>query len=129
MAQKPFGRRVCFELRPPRPSEEPRAASPSADVALAQPPIDRASLALGKAAPTRDDDELRKWREARRGRYEVPWRQVLLMASLCFGVAALVLPDPVNENLDWLLYGLMVASFLAGIRRRRRQARHSATAS
>ena len=116
MSQKPFGRRVSFELRPPRPSEEPRAASLPAGVALAQPSIDRAS-ALGATASARDD-ELRDWREARRRRYQVPWRQVFLTASLCFGVAALVLPDAVSDDLDWLLYGLMAASFLAGIRRR-----------
>lgn len=117
MTQKPFGRRVSFELRPPRPGEEPRAASLPAGVALAQPSIDRAPLALGAAASARDD-ELRDRREARRRRYQVPWRQVFLIASLCFGIAAFVLPDAVSDDLNWLLYGLMAASFLAGIRRR-----------
>jgi len=40
------------------------------------------------------------------------------MASLCFGIASLVLPDSVNENLDWLLYGLMTASLYSGLSRR-----------
>jgi hypothetical protein len=118
VTQKPFGRRVSLELRPSLPREEPRASSPRVGVALAQPPVDRASLALGEIAPSHDD-ELREWREARKRRYQIPWRQVLLMASLCFSVAAFVLPDTVSDDLDWLLYGLMAASFIAGIRRRR----------
>jgi hypothetical protein len=45
-----------------------------------------------------------------------------LMATLCFGVASLVLPDSVNDNVDWLLYALAAASFYAAIRKRHRQA-------
>jgi hypothetical protein len=40
------------------------------------------------------------------------------MASLCFGIASFVLPDSVNENLDWLLYGLMAVTLYAGLIRR-----------
>jgi hypothetical protein len=66
-----------------------------------------------------NDDELRAWKRARRQSYQIPWRQLSLMASLCFGVAAFVLPASVSDSLDWLLYGLMIVSFVAGIRRRR----------
>jgi len=38
-----------------------------------------------------------------------------LMASLCFGIASLVLPDSVNDILDWTLYGLTAASLYAGL--------------
>jgi hypothetical protein len=44
------------------------------------------------------------------------------MASLCFGVATFVLPDSVNSAVDYLLYGLMAASFAAGVVRRRKAA-------
>lgn len=41
------------------------------------------------------------------------------MATLCFGIASLVLPDSVNDNVQWLLYALMAASLYAGFRNRR----------
>ena len=68
------------------------------------------------------DNDLREWRLVRNRTSRIPWWQVLLMASLCFGVAAFVLPDSASDRLHWLLYGLMTASFMAGIRQRRREA-------
>jgi hypothetical protein len=119
MTEKPFGRRVNFELRPSHPSAVPRAYVSRAAQVIDAPSINQTSLALGETGST-SDDELRDWKRARRQSYQVPWRQLSLMASLCFGVAAFVLPDTVSDELDWLLYGLMVAGFVAGIRRRRR---------
>jgi len=66
------------------------------------------------------DDELREWKLLRAGGFQIPWRQLSLMASLCFGIASLVLPDSVNENVQWLLYALTAASLIAGFARRRR---------
>jgi hypothetical protein len=43
---------------------------------------------------------------------------VALMASLCFGIASFVLPDTVNDDLDWLLYGLMAISAYVGFSKR-----------
>jgi hypothetical protein len=40
------------------------------------------------------------------------------MASLCFGIAAFVLPETISSGLDWLLYGMMAAGFYAGLRAR-----------
>src|SRR5665213_3369883 len=31
------------------------------------------------------DDELRQWKLARRRNFEIPWRPLSLMATLCFG--------------------------------------------
>lgn len=64
------------------------------------------------------DDELREWRRGRKG-FRIPWRPLSLMASLCFGIASFVLPDSVNDAVQWLLYVLMAASFIAGITARR----------
>jgi len=64
------------------------------------------------------DEELRQWKRARRQAYKIPWRQLTLMASLCFGIAAFVLPDTISSTLDWLLYGMMAVGFYAGLRRR-----------
>lgn len=66
-----------------------------------------------------DDPELEAWKRGRNGGWQMPWRQLSLMASLCFGIASFVLPDDVNGTVNWLLYGLMATSFIAGIRKKR----------
>jgi hypothetical protein len=66
------------------------------------------------------DDELRQWKLARRQNFEIPWRPLSLMATLCFGIASFALPDSVNDNVQWLLYALAAASLYAGFRKRRR---------
>lgn len=116
--QRVFGRRTAAPPAPSRGRENVRAASPSPRP-HAEPAVERAQPAPRTAATAQLEDELREWKQARRQAYRLPWRQLALMASLCFGIAALALPDTVNENLDWLLYGLMAASFYAGLRRRR----------
>jgi hypothetical protein len=63
------------------------------------------------------DEELRLWKKSRK-RFTIPWRQVSLMASLCFGVASIVLPASVNHNVDYLLYALMGMSLYVGISKR-----------
>ena len=66
------------------------------------------------------DDDLREWKLARRRNFEIPWRPLSLMATLCFGIASFALPDSVNDNVQWLLYALAAASLYAGFRKRRR---------
>jgi hypothetical protein len=44
------------------------------------------------------DEELQQWKLARRRNFEIPWRPLSLMATLCFGIASFVLPDSVNDN-------------------------------
>ena len=82
-------------------------------------PLDNRSLELLKhitAPPI--DAEFQEWKKARKRHSGLPWRQLSLMASVCFGVASLVLPDSVSDTLDWVLYGLMAASAYAGLSRR-----------
>jgi hypothetical protein len=64
------------------------------------------------------DDELREWKRARKPNFHALWRPLLLMATLSFGIASLVLPDSVNDAVDWLLYALTAASFYSWIRSR-----------
>ncbi len=69
------------------------------------------------------DDDLRQWKLARKQNFQIPWRSLSLMATLCFGVASFVLPDSVNDDLRWLLYALMAASLYVGFFRHRRRAK------
>ncbi|MBU6456550.1 MAG: hypothetical protein KGK16_16720 [Bradyrhizobium sp.] len=70
------------------------------------------------------DEELRQWKLARRRNFEIPWRPLSLMATLCFGIASLVLPDSVNDSVQWLLYALAAASLYAGFRKRRQHTKN-----
>lgn len=78
---------------------------------------DLAEVPLG--APARDDrpvsveEELRQWKTVR-----IPWRPLLLMASLSFGMAAFVLPASTSDPVQWTLGVFSAASFLGGLTRR-----------
>jgi hypothetical protein len=96
-----FGRRVspqAFQApsrRAPVPAPQPVAAEVAAPALV---PSDQPSL----------DTELSVWKQARGSQFKMPWSQLSLMASLCFGIASFVLPDSVNQNVDWLLWGLSI---------------------
>jgi hypothetical protein len=64
--------------------------------------------------------ELAAWKRDRIAR-PFPWRQVSLMAGLCFGIASLVLPERINDAAAYGLYALSALSFLSGLRRRRQR--------
>jgi hypothetical protein len=67
------------------------------------------------------DDDFREWKRARTPNFrKTLWRPLLLMATLCFGIASLVLPDSVNDAVDWLLYAMTGVSLFSWIRSRRR---------
>jgi hypothetical protein len=66
------------------------------------------------------DDDLREWKHARKPNFHTLWRPLLLMATLCFGIASLVLPDSVNDAVDWLLYAMTGVSLYSWIRSRPR---------
>jgi hypothetical protein len=66
------------------------------------------------------DDDFREWKRARKPNFHTLWRPLLLMATICFGIASLVLPDSVNDAADWLLYAMTGMSFYSWIRSRRR---------
>jgi len=89
--------------------------SPSAPAPQTYTPTDGAHAEILFAPET--DKELEDWKRARR--WQPPWRQIAFTASLCFGIAAFVLPDSVNEAVDWLLYGLSAVSLYTGLTRKR----------
>ena len=79
------------------------------------------SLEMDPSAPSLEQ-ELQAWKQARS--FKVPWRQLYLMASICFGLASFLLPASVNDGVDWLLYGLMAMSFYAWFSGRRAKAKN-----
>ena len=95
--------------------------APATRVQSTGPSIERpVRLSEKSKFPSLDDDELRQWKLARKRNFEIPWRPLSLMATLCFGIASFVLPDSVNDNVQWLLYALTAASLYAGFRKRLR---------
>jgi len=78
-------------------------------------------VAVARAAMVSEPDpvevELAAWKAARRR--AIPWRQVHLMATLCFGIASFVLSAAVSTVLDGLLGALAVMSFIAWWRGRK----------
>jgi hypothetical protein len=109
--QRSFGRRVDQQPRLRQTKIETETAAkpaiskfPSSSTETAEPPL---------------DEELLEWTRARKRRFRIPWRQVSLMASLCFGVASFVLPDSVNDRVQWLLYALAAASLYGWFAKRR----------
>jgi hypothetical protein len=103
-----FGRRALQQGVPGQPGRASASAPPTPEPL---PP------AAGGIVRVEHDLELEDWKRARR--WQPPWRQIAFTASVCFGVAALILPDTVNDGVQLLLYGLTAASFWAGWRKRR----------
>lgn len=66
------------------------------------------ALSLEMEPPPDIDAELREWKAQRS--FQIPWRQLSLVASVFFGLASFVLPDSVNANVDYVLYGLSAMS-------------------
>ena len=65
------------------------------------------------------DDEIAAWKAERGSVVSFPWRQLSLMAGLCFGIASFVLPATINDAVQWPLYALTAASLYAGLRKRK----------
>jgi hypothetical protein len=111
-----FGRRGGFA--PQTPTGIKRAENLSPPPGLAPPIVENI-----EPAPS-IDDELRAWKQERRQHapFRIPWRQLSLMASLCFFIASFVLPESVNDDVDWLLYILAAMSLWVWFSGRRRRA-------
>jgi hypothetical protein len=114
-----FGRRASPQANAPRATivrepvvPEAKPPAPSTFESATAPATDAPSL----------EDELREWKRNRASGFQIPWRQISLMATLFFGIASFVLPDSTNDVVNWLLYALMAISFAVGISRRRKRA-------
>lgn len=110
-----FGRRTALQRQPLRATEKLNPAPPITKSVFAGESVDQLSVAQWKTPSPHVDDGLQEWKRGRKQRSKIFWRQLALMASLCFGIASLVLPDSVNDILDWTLYALTAASLYAGL--------------
>jgi hypothetical protein len=119
MNRRSFGRRESPRFARARAEAVVQDANAPIGVAAAEPPV----LPAARLDSPSLDQELQDWKRSRKQGFEFPWRQLCLMASLCFGVASFVLPASVNDNVQWLLYALTAASLYAGFSRRLRKAK------
>ncbi len=117
--QRSFGRR----REAPRTSGRSMGANEAVPQATRIEPTGPPVFLLEKTEFPSLDDDLRQWKLTRKQNFGFPWRSLSLMATLCFGIASFVLPDSVNDNVQWLLYALAAASLYVGFRRRRQLAK------
>ena len=109
--QRSFGRRIDQQLHVRQAKNQIETA--------AKPAISKFTSSPTETAEPPLDQELLEWTRARKRHFRIPWRQVSLMASLCFGIASFVLPDSVNDSVQWLLYALAAASLYGWFAKRR----------
>ncbi len=117
MSQRSFGRRSNPLAQRPRVSIEAPPEFQRKIAAFDEPAIELPVPAVPDIQTPSVDAELEAWKKSRTG-FTFPWRQVSLIASLCFGVASFVLPASVNQNVEYLLYALSGMSLYAGISKR-----------
>ena len=114
-----FGRRLDSKSAPMSARSAVEVIIPKKTTAISDLQLAQKSAPSDVPEELSVDEELRQWKQARKHGFKIPWRQLSLMASLCFGIASFVLPDSVNSNVQWLLFALMGASLYAGVTKRR----------
>ena len=98
----------------------PQMPAPRAVVQASSNPIEPVPSSLPSDATLASvDDEIEAWKAERGSVVPFPWRQLSLMAGLCFGIAAFVLPAAINEAVQWPLYALTAISLYAGLHRKK----------
>ena len=118
--QRTFGRRINPQSLSAPASKPPVTARNKPAEADQEPAAPSLPLADIDVSPFLDD-ELREWKRTRH--INLPWSQLALMASLCFGVGSFVLPESVNSGAQWLLWGLTAASAYMWFTKRRARAK------
>jgi hypothetical protein len=112
MKRQPFGRRTTYQEF--SPALKPPARSHSGPYSARTDVFEPVDFERGVIEANSVDDELDEWKKAPREHFRLPWRQISFMASLCFGVGSLVLPDTVNHIVQWVLFALGAISLVAG---------------
>ena len=108
-SRRTFGRRAVPQ--PPVPRAVTRAPGHPVEPLLSSLSPDATLASV--------DDEIEAWKAARGPVIPFPWRQLSLMAGLCFGIASFVLPSTVNDAVQWPLYALTAISLYVGLRKRK----------
>ena len=108
-SRRTFGRRAVPQA--PAPCAMPQAPGRAAEPIPSSLPPDVSLASI--------DDEIAAWKAARGSVIPFPWRQLSLMAGLCFGIASFVLPATVNDAVQWPLYALTAISLYVGLRKRK----------
>jgi hypothetical protein len=116
-----FGRRITTQPQVASPSARPETVAPSVTALFVGAAAENPPPVAAQPDLPSVDQELEEWRRTRKHGFRMPWRQLSLVASLCFGIASFALPDSVNDNVQWLLYALMAASAYAGFSKRRKK--------
>jgi len=119
MTAKTFGKRAPaapVRRMPVAAPEIARPPVPAARVVEAAPVAAERPVGAAAAPPSSElpvDEELRRWKAERSQTlfYRLPWKQFSLFASISFGVASFVLPDSVNDAVNYLLWGLSLIGF------------------
>ena len=106
-----FGRRA--PEKPAMPVMHKFARPANVNVAAA-PGKEAASFSLDPV-----DEEIREWKKARGSQF--PVKLLALIASLSLGVASVVLPDDVNDWVQYPLFALSAASLYVGFARRKKK--------
>jgi hypothetical protein len=117
VSRRSFGRRSSPQTQRARPQPAPtfqRKIAAFDEVTVEQSALPAVPSEIQSPSI---DEELQQWKKSRKG-FTIPWRQVSLMASLCFGIASFVLPASVNQNVEYVLYALAAMSLYAGISKR-----------
>jgi hypothetical protein len=112
-----FGRRI--QTRQPEAISRPSARDPAAGELVLAAAVATTNPPLPQIAPV-DDDELQAWKSARRKATRLPWRQIAMMAGLSFAVGSFVLPEALNDALQWPLSALVAISLYMEWRNRKR---------
>jgi len=115
---RPFGRRSNPQPPPSRGGLKLDAPAPGAALLVADVPASPSPILHREILLPPVDDEFRQQEPPAKRPSKMPWRQLSLIAALCFGIASFVLPESVNDQLDWVLYGLMALSAYAGLSKR-----------
>lgn len=113
---KPFGRRVNLQQETSGPATSPTSAAPHKRAEVTMAPASPRPRGYQRAIP---DDDIDEWKPNRKGIARSPWSgPLLLMASMSFGTASFVLPDKLNDAVQYLLWALTAASLVVWYVRR-----------
>jgi len=120
-SHRSFGRRSDPKSQPSRSMEATKVVARSTSAESTSRSVQQLVMPSERPQSSLLEDDLQDWKLARKHNFTLPWRQISLMAALCFGIASLLLPDSVNDSVQWLIYALASASLYAGICNRGRK--------